>query len=56
MVFTRQKTRAGENPESPPKTQLETNIRELCAPNRTVLPQEQNELFFQRVVQYSQEK
>ena len=56
MVFTRQKARAGENPESPPRTQPEKNIREIGTPSRTVFTQKQNELFVQRVVQYSQEK
>ena len=56
MVFTRQKERAGANPESPPRTQPETNISEVRTPSWTVFMQEQNELFVQRVVQYSQEK
>ena len=50
MVFTRQKEKVGANPESPPITQPEINIRELLTPSRTVFSQEQNELFFQRVV------
>ena len=56
MVFTRQKSRAGANLGSPPRTQLEINILELRTPSRPVFTQEQNELFFQQVVQYSQEK
>ena len=49
MIFTRQKTRANKNPESPPRTQLETNIRELRTPSRTVFTQEQKELFFNKL-------
>ena len=56
MVFTKQKSRAGENPESPGITQPVTNIREVCTPSRTVFTQEQNNLFIQQVLQYSQEK
>ena len=55
MVFTRQKERAGENPEYPPRTKPETNIYELHTPSRSVFTQEQNELFFHQVVQYSQD-
>ena len=44
------------NPESPPRTQPETNIREVCTPSQAVFKKEQNELFIQQVVQYSQEK
>ena len=55
MVFTRQKSRAGANPESPPKNHPETNIPEVCTPSWTVFTQEQNELFVQQVFQYSQE-
>ena len=51
MVFTRQKSRAGANPEYPPRTQPETNIREVRTLSRTVFTQEQNELCIQRVVQ-----
>ena len=36
MVFTRKKTRAGANPESPAGTQLGTNIREGSNPRRPV--------------------
>ena len=56
MVFTRQKSRAGENLESPPISQPGTNIREVRTPSWTVFTQEQNELFVQQVIQYSQEK
>ena len=55
IVFTRKKARADANPESPPRTQPEINIRELRTPNRTVFKQEQNELFVQQVLQYSQD-
>ena len=55
MVFTRKKARADANPESPPRTQPEINIRELRTPNRTVFTPEHNELFVQQVVQYSQD-
>ena len=56
MVFTRQKARVGENPESPSRNQSGTNIREVHTPSRTVFTQEKNELFVQRVVQYFQGK
>ena len=56
MVFTRQKSNAGANPESPARTQLGTNIREVRNPRRTVFTSEHNELFIQRVPQYSQEE
>ena len=55
MVFTRQKERAGKNPESPARTQSGTNIREEGNPRLTVFTQEHNGLFIQRVVQNSQE-
>ena len=55
MVFTRYKSRAGANPESPPRTQPETNIHEVRTPSHTVFTQEHNELFVQQVVQYSQD-
>ena len=55
MVLTRKKERAGENPESCPRTQPETNIRDVRATSQTVFTQEQNELFVQQVVQYSQD-
>ena len=54
MVFTRQKSRAGANLESPERTQPGTDIREVRTPRQTVFTREQNELFFQRVLQYSQ--
>ena len=54
MVLTRQKARVDENPESPPRTQPEINIREVRTPSRIVFKQEQNELFIQQVVKYSQ--
>ena len=56
MVFTMQKARAGSNPESPQKTQPETNIREVRTPSWTFFKQEQNELSVQQVVKYYQEK
>ena len=55
MIFIRQKSIADANPESPPITQLETNIRELRTPSLTVFAQEQNELFVQQVLQYYQD-
>ena len=51
MVFTRQKSRAGANTESPPGTQPETNICEVCTPSPRVFMHEQNELLVQQVVQ-----
>ena len=54
MVFTKQKSIAGTNQESPPRNQPETNICEVRTPSQTVFTQEQNELFAQQVVQYSQ--
>ena len=54
MVLTRKKSIAGANPESPPRTQPEINIREVTNPSQTVFTQEQNELFFQQVVQFYQ--
>ena len=56
MVFTIQKARAGANPESPARTQPGTNIREGSNPRRPVFTREHNDLFIQRVLQYSQEK
>ena len=56
MVFTRKKARAGANIESPPRTHLKTNIREVRNTSQTVFTQEQNELFVYQVVKYSQEK
>ena len=55
MVFTRQKSRAGENKEIPPRTQPGTNIREVRTTSRKVFTQEKNELFVQQVVQYYQD-
>ena len=51
MVFTRQKSRADTNLESPPRTQPEINICEVRTSSRKVFTQEQNELFFQQVLQ-----
>ena len=56
MVFNRQKERASENQEYPPRTHLETIIRGVRTPSQKVFTQEHNELFVQQVVQYSQEK
>ena len=56
MVFIRKKSRAGANTESPPKTKPETNISEVRTPSQTFFTQENNELFVQQIVQYSQEK
>ena len=55
IVLNRQKSRAGANPESPPRTQLGSNIRKVRNPSWTVFTRKQNEVFIQRVVQYSQE-
>ena len=54
MVFNRQKSRAGVNQESPARTNPGTNIREGRNPRRPVFTREQNDLFIQRVLQYSQ--
>ena len=51
MVFTRKKSRADANPESPPRTQHEINICEVRTPSRKVFTQEHNELSVQQVVQ-----
>ena len=51
MVYTRLKSRADTNPESPPIIQHEINIPEVPTHTRKVFTQEQNELFIQRVVQ-----
>ena len=51
MVFTRQKARAGANPESPPITHPGKNILEMHTPRQTVFTREQNELSIQRVLQ-----
>ena len=56
MIFNRQKSIAGANPESPQRTQPVTTIIEVRTPSRTVFTQVHNELFVKRVVQYSQEK
>ena len=56
MVFTRQKSRSVANPESPARTQPETNIREGRNPIWTVFTREQNELFIKQVRKYSQEE
>ena len=55
MVFTRKKSRADANPKSPPTTHPGTNISEVRTPSRIFFTEEQNELFVQQVVQYSQE-
>ena len=55
MVFTRQKSKTGANPESPTRTRPVTNIRILRPPSQTVFTREHNELFIQPVVQYYQE-
>ena len=55
MVFTRQKSRADANPESPPKTQHKINIQEVRTPSRTVFTQKHNKLFVQQVVQDAQD-
>ena len=54
MIYTRQKSRAGANPESPRIIQHGINIHEVPTPSRTVFTLEQNELFVQRVVQDAQ--
>ena len=54
MVFTRKKSRGDADPESPPKTQPEINIHEVCTLSRTVFMQEHYELFLQKVFQDSQ--
>ena len=51
IIFTRQKARAFANPESPPRTQPETNIHEVRTPSWKVFKQEQYELFVQQVLQ-----
>ena len=56
MEFIRKKARSGASPEYTPRTKPGTNIHELFTPSRTVFTQEKNELFVQRVVQYSQKK
>ena len=56
MVCIRQKARASANPENPARTQPGTNICEERNPRQTVFTQEQNDLFIQLFIQYSQEK
>ena len=56
MVFTRQKEKAGGNPESTARNHTGTNIREVRTPRRTVFTQEQNKSSIQQVLQYSQEE
>ena len=46
MVFTRQKARAGTNPESPAKTQPGTNIREEINPRGAVFTQKKESFFY----------
>ena len=55
-VFTRPKSRAGANPESSARTQPRKNIPEVRTHRRTVFTREQNKLFIQRVLQYSQQE
>ena len=55
MLFTRQKAREDANLESPPITQPEINILEVCTPIRKVFTQEQNELLVQQVLQDAQD-
>ena len=55
MVFTRKKSRSDADPESPPRTQPEINIREVHTPCWKVVTQEGNELFVQKVIQNSQD-
>ena len=56
MGFTRQKSRAGANPESPARTQPGTNIREVHNNGRTVSTREHNGLFIQQNLRYSQKE
>ena len=56
MVFTRQKERADAYPEPSPRTQPDINILEVRTPSLKLFMQEQNELFVQQVLQYSQHK
>ena len=55
MIFSRQKSRASANPESPERTQPGTNIREVRTPRRKLFTREHNGLFIQQVLQYLQE-
>ena len=54
MVYNRQKTRSDANPESPPRTHHEINLREVQTLSWTVFTPEYNELFVQQVVQDDQ--
>ena len=54
MVFPRQKSRADEDPESPLRNQTGINMCEVLTPIQKVFTQEQNELFVQLVLRYSQ--
>ena len=56
MVFNRQKSRAVANPEFPARTHPGTNIHEGRNPRRKIVTHEQNDLFIQRVLQYSQKE
>ena len=56
MVFTRQKERAGANPESTARPQPGTNIREVRTTRRTVFTWEHNKLFIQKFLQYSRDE
>ena len=47
MIFTREKERAGANPESPARTQPGKNIRERSNPRRSVFTLKKNDLFIQ---------
>ena len=47
MLYTRQESRGGANPESPPINLTGTNIREVRTPSRTVFRREYNESFIQ---------
>ena len=55
MVFTRQKSRAGENPDSSPRNNPETNIREICTTSHTLFIHKYNELFIEQVIQCFQD-
>ena len=54
MVVTRQKSREGANPESPPITQHEINIQEVQNPSLKFFTQEYTEAFVQQFVQDAQ--
>ena len=56
MAFNRQKSRVGENSESHARNQPGKNICEGNYPRLTVFIQEQNDLFIQQVLQYSQKE